>query len=53
MQNIWLNLMNLFERILLSTEIAYHLKHTHTKTFNKVIEEKTSEFWSLQKNNQL
>ena len=37
----------LTKKILISTEIAYHLKSK--KTFNKLVEERSSEFWNLEK----
>ena len=49
MENNWLNLMHLLKRIVISTEIAYHLKNK--KIFNKIAEERTSEFQNLEKKN--
>ena len=44
MENNWLNLINLLEWVLISTEIVYHLKK---KIFNKFVEEKSYEFQKL------
>ena len=44
MENNWLNLINLLEWVLLSTEIVYHLKE---KIFDKFVEEKSYEFQKL------
>ena len=49
MQNNLLNLMNLSKMILILTEIAYHLKNK--KIFNELVEERSSEFSNLEKNN--
>ena len=40
--------MNLLKRILISTEIAYHLKNK-TKIFYEFIKERSSEFWNSEK----
>ena len=45
--NIWLNLMNLLERILVLTKIVYHLKNK--KVINELINEKSAEFMNLEK----
>ena len=39
--------MNLFNKILLSTDIVYHLMNK--KTFNELVEERSSEFKDLEK----
>ena len=39
--------MNLFKKILLSTDIVYHLMNK--KTFNELVEERSSEFKDLEK----
>ena len=41
--------MKLLEKILISTEIAYHLKNR--KKFNELVKERSSGFKDLQKNN--
>ena len=48
MENNCLNLMNLFKRILISTEIAYHLKNKK-KIFNELTKERSSELSNLEK----
>ena len=48
MENNWLNLMNLFKKILISTEIVYHLNNK--KIFNELVEERSFEFKNLEKN---
>ena len=48
MENNWLHLINLLKRILISTEIAYHMKNK--KIFNKLVKEQFPEFWNLGKN---
>ena len=40
--------MNLFKKILLSTDIVYHLMNK--KTFNELVEERSPEFKDLEKN---
>ena len=47
-ENNSLNLMNLFKKILLSTDIVYHLMNK--KTFNELVEERSPEFKDLEKN---
>ena len=42
-----MNLMNLWESNLLSTEISFHLKNK--KTFDELVHEKSSEFNSIEK----
>ena len=42
-------LMNLLKRIPISIEVSYHLKNK--KIINKLVEERCSEFWDLEKNN--
>ena len=39
--------MNLFKKILLSTDIVYHLMNK--KTFNELVEERSPEFKDLEK----
>ena len=46
-ENNSLNLMNLFKKILLSTDIVYHLMNK--KTFNDLVEERSPEFKDLEK----
>ena len=50
MENNWFNLMNLLERILISIEIAYHLKNKKN-ILNELVEEMSSKFWNLEKRN--
>ena len=50
----WLNLMNLSKRILISTEIVYHMKtkmnlSENLSEKNELIREKSSEFHNLGK----
>ena len=45
MENKWLNLMNLFKKIVILTEKAYHLKNE--KIFNELPKEKSYEFQNL------
>ena len=40
--------MNVFKKILLSTDIVYHLMNK--KTFNELVEERSPEFKDLEKN---
>ena len=47
MENNWLNLVNLLKRILISTEIAQHLKNK--KVFIELVEERSSELKNLAK----
>ena len=47
MENNWLNLMNLLKRILILTEIVYHMKNK--KIFNELIRKRLSEFDNLEK----
>ena len=47
MENNWLNLMNLLKRILILTEIVYHMKNK--KIFNELIRKRLSEFHNLEK----
>ena len=47
MENNWLNLINLLEWILISTEIVYHLKRI---IFNKFVEKKSYEFQKRKEN---
>ena len=48
MESNWLNLMNLLKKILIWTEIAYHLKIK--KMFNELVQKRSSEFWKSEKN---
>ena len=47
MENNWLNLINLLEWVLISTEIVYHLKRI---IFNKFLEKKSYEFQKRKEN---
>ena len=47
MENNWLNLINLLEWILISTEIVYHLKKI---IFHKFVEKKPYEFQKTKEN---
>ena len=47
MGNNWLDLINLLEKILISTEIVYHL--INKKIFTGLIEERYSRFRDLEK----
>ena len=46
MENNWLNLMKLLKRILILTEIVYHLKN-QKQIFNELVEEKSYKFQDL------
>ena len=48
MEKNWLNLMNLFKRILTSTAIVHNLKNKK-KICNELVEETSSEFRSSEK----
>ena len=47
MESNWLNLMNILKKILIWTEIAYHLKNK--KIFTELVEESSSEIKNLEK----
>ena len=49
MKKNWLNLMAVLKSILISTEIAYRLKIKKFKKKKKNVEERSSEFWNLEK----